>query len=316
VSIGALAGFALVFVVTAVTVSAVGGLALASARGWLQRLGPMAERRAAETVAIMPLVVALVAVAALVVQATVGIDHCQLHEHHAHLCFTHGEQWLQHSWVLVALAIAVAIFVGRAAITAVAYLRGVHSVRSLYRLSTQVGDVRIVESDRVFCFVARRGVFISSRVWSSLPSPERAALVAHEQAHVHRGDLRKRFVLEALVLFAAPFVGDRVRLVWLRASERLCDAHAARVTGEPETVARAMISMCRLGSAQPVPGFAFTPPVAELAGRIQAVLAGGPVGERAAAVFARVALACCTALAVLGVAAAESIHHAFETLLG
>jgi Zn-dependent protease with chaperone function len=314
--IGALAGFALVFVVTAVATSALGALALSAARGWLQRIGPMAERRAAEAAAIAPVVVALVAVAALVVQSMFGVDHCEVHDHHAHLCFTHGAQWIQHTWVVVALAIAAATFIGRGIIMADAYVRGAQSVRSLHRHSQQVGDVRVVESDRAFCFVARRGVFVSSRVWSTLPEDERSALVAHENAHVRHGDLGKRFVLEMLLLVAAPLVGDRVRTAWLRASERLCDAHAASIVGDAETVARAMISMCRLGTAQPVPGFAFTPTAAELAGRIEAVLAGRPLGEKAAVVFARTALACCAALVIAGIAAAEPIHHAFETLLG
>jgi Zn-dependent protease with chaperone function len=210
---------------------------------------------------------------------------------------------------------AAATFVARALIMTITHIRGARSIRDLHRLSRQRGDVRIVESDRVFCFVARRGVFVSSRVWNTLPEGERAAVVAHEDAHLRQGDLRMRVVLEALLLFAAPLAGDRVRSAWLRATERLCDAHAASVT-EPETVARAMVSMCRLGASQPVPSFAFTPAARELADRIEAVLAGGPLGHGAAKTCARAAFVCCLALAVVGIVAAEPIHHAFETLLG
>lgn len=313
---GAIAGFALVFIVTAVTVSALGALVLGAARGSLQRLGPMAERRAAGAVAMAPVVVAMIAVAALVVQSTLGVDHCEVHDHHAHLCFTHGARWLERAWVVVALAVAAATFIGRAVITAASYVRGARSIRSLHAISHPHGNVRIVESDRAFCFVARRGVFVSSRVWSALPAGERDALVAHEQAHVRHGDLAKRVALEVLLLFTAPLVAERVRAAWLRASERLCDAHAATVVGDPETVARAMVSMCRIGSDHPASAFAFTPTVQELAARIQAVLAGGPLGHRAASVLGGVALVACLLLGVVGVAAAEPIHHAFETLLG
>jgi Zn-dependent protease with chaperone function len=316
VTAGPLAGFALVFVVTVVTMSAAAALVLSAARTWLQRLGPLAQRRAAETAALMPIVIAAVVVLALVVQATFGVDHCPTHDGHAHLCFAHGARWIEQTWVVVALAIAASTVAGRAVIMTATYLRGLHGVRSLYRLSRAAGDVRIVESDRAFCFVTRRGVFVSSRVWSTLPDDERAALIAHEHGHLRHGDLRTRFLLEGLLLLAAPLVADRVRSVWLRASERLCDAHAASVVGEPETVARAMISMCRLGSTQPVPGFAFTPTAAELAARIEAVLAGGPLGHRAATVLARSALGCGLVLAIASVLAAEPIHHAFETLLG
>lgn len=314
-SVGALAGFVLVFVVTTVAMSAVGALALTAARRWLRRVGPLAEKRAAETAAIVPVVVGIVVLSALVVQGTLGLDHCQRHDHHAHLCFTHGGAWIERTWIVVTLAVTAAIFVARAVIMTASYVRGAHSIHELHRVSRHEGNVSIVESARAFCFVARRGVFVSSRVWSSLPANERAAVVAHEHAHMRRGDLGRRFVLELLLLFAAPFVADRVRGTWLRAGERLCDADAAAAT-DPETVATAMVSMCRLGGSPPVPAFGFTPAANELAGRIQAVLAGEPLGERAAVRLVRTTLVLCAATAIASIAAAEPIHHAFETLLG
>jgi len=313
---GALAGFALVFVITTWTMSAFGVLGLATARPWLQRLGPMAERRAAGAVAIVPIVLGVLAVAALLLQSMTGVDHCQVHGHHAHLCVAHGAQWIDRTWVVVTLAGVAATMLARMVIVAASFVRGARSIRVLHRLSRDAGTVRLVESERAFCFVARPGIYVSSRVWSSLSEGERAALVAHEAAHVRQGDLRKRAVLEALLVFAAPLVGDRVRSAWLQASERLCDAHAAAVTGEPETVASAMVSMCRLHTARPAPSFGFTPTADELAGRVHAVLADGPLGERAAIVFARIVVISCIVLAIVGVLAAEPIHHAFETLLG
>lgn len=314
-TVGGLAGFALVFVVIVVTLSAVSALALGAARGLLRKAGPMAERRAAEAAALAPLVIGVIAVATLVAQSLLGVDHCEVHDHHAHLCFTHGAQWIERTWVVVVLAVAAATFLGRATITSATYLRGARSINALYKLSRAHGDVRLVDSDRAFCFVARRGVFVSSRVWSLLPAGERDALIAHEHAHVRHGDLAKRVLLEALLLFAAPLVGERIRMAWTGASERLCDAHAASVTA-PEVVARAMVSMCRIGTRQPSLGFAFTPTVDELAARIQNVLDGGPLGERTAVVLARFELAAFILFTVVAVAAAEPIHHAFETLLG
>lgn len=312
---GALAGFALVFVVTLVTLSSAGALVLAACKTRLARLGAMAERRAADAIAIVPVVVAAVVVGALVVQATLGVDHCVVHDHHAHLCFAHGTQWIERTWVVVSLAIALATVLARAVILVTAYLQGVASVRALHASSTPEGAVRVVASDRAFCFATRRGVFVSSRVWAALPERERAALVAHELGHLRHGDLGKRFMLELALLFAAPFVGDFVRALWLRSSERMCDAHAARVT-DPQTVASAMVSMCKLGSARPVAGFAFTPAARELAGRIEAVLAGGPLGERAARRILHAAVGACGAIAIAGTVAAEPLHHVFETLLG
>lgn len=315
-TLGAVAGFALVFVVTAWTVSALGALVLAHARPWLQRVGPMAERRAAETVAIVPIVLGILTVATLLVQSAVGVDHCEAHGHHAHLCITHGAQWIERTWVVVGLAIVAATFLGRTVIVAASFLRGARSIRELHALSSDGSDVRLVDSERAFCFVARSGIYVSSRVWTSLSEGERAALVAHEAAHIRHGDLRTRAMLEALLVLAAPLVGDRVRKAWLQASERLCDAHAATVTSDPEAVAAAMLSMCRLQATRPVLVFGFTPTVEEVEGRVRAVLAGGPLGEHAAVVLARVVVAGCVVLAIAGVVAAEPVHHAFETLLG
>lgn len=312
---GALAGFALVFVVSLVTLSSAGAVVVAACKTPLGRLGAMAERRAAEAVAILPIVIAVLAVAVLVVQATLGVDHCVVHDHHAHLCFAHGTQWIERTWVVVSLAIALATFLARGGILVAAYLQGAASVRALRASSTGDGALRVVTSDRAFCFATRSGVFVSSRVWTALPEHERAALVAHELGHLRHGDLGKRVLLELALLFAAPFVGDFVRALWLRSSERMCDAHAARAT-DPQTVASAMVSMCKLGSARPVTGFAFTPAARELAGRIEAVLAGGPLGERAARRILHAAVVACAAIAIASTAAAEPLHHAFETLLG
>ncbi|MBA3396789.1 MAG: M48 family metalloprotease [Deltaproteobacteria bacterium] len=315
-SLGAVAGFALVFVVTTWTISALGVLALAQARSCLQRVGPMAERRAAEAVAIVPVVLGILAVVTLLLQSTVGVDHCEAHGHHAHLCVTHGAQWIERTWVVVGLAIVAATLLGRTVVVAASFLRGARSIRELHALSSAASGVRLVDSDRAFCFVARSGIYVSSRVWTSLSEGERAALVAHEAAHVRHGDLRTRAVLEAFLVLAAPLVGDRVRSAWLGASERLCDAHAASVTGEPEVVATAMVSMCRLHATQPVQASGFTPTVEEVEGRVRAVLAGGPLGAREAVVLARVVIATCVVLAIAGVVAAEPVHHAFETVLG
>lgn len=308
--IGALAGFALVFVVTAVTVSALAAAML----GLVRRSGPLVARRAAMTAAILPVFAGVLAVGALVLQALAGADHCTVHDHHAHLCFAHGAHWGERSWVVVVLAIAGATFSARAVLAVAGYLRGDRSLRALHRTSALRDGVRIVPSERAFCFASRHGVFASSRVWAELSLDERTALLAHEQAHLGQHDLALRALLEAMLVFAAPLAADVIRGAWLRATERLCDAHAAGATS-PETVARAMVSMCRLGS-QPAPGFSFTPAAAELANRIRAVLDGAPLGIRAARTLAWMVLTICLALAVAGMAAAGPLHHGFETLLG
>ncbi len=318
-SLGALAGFALVFVATAWTASALGTLALGRARSRLRRSGPMAERRAAEAAAIVPVVLGVLVVAALLVQSAVGVDHCDSHGHHAHLCLVHGGMWIERTWVVVVLAITSVTMLARGVLVVASLIRGARSIHALHELSRDAGDVRLVDSERAFCFVANRTrptIYVSSRVWSALPARQREALVAHEAAHVRHGDLRMRAVLEAFLVFAVPLAGGRIRSTWMHASERMCDSHAATVT-EPATVASAMVAMCRLHAMRPVPtAFAVTPRADELEGRVQAVLVNGPIGDRAARRVARSVMVGCGAFAVAVALAAEPLHHAFETLLG
>jgi Zn-dependent protease with chaperone function len=231
----------------------------------------------------------------------------------------HGAQWLERTWVVVALAIASAAMLARLVLVVTTFVRGARSIRELHALSRDAGDVRIVDSERAFCFVAGGrcpSIYVSSRAWSSLSSAERVALIAHESAHVRQRDVLTRAVIEGFLVFAAPLVADRARPMWLQASERLCDARAADATGEPESVASAMVSLCRLNASRPVASLGFTPAAEELAGRVRAVLAGGPIGERAAAILGRAVLAASLVLVAISIVAAERLHHVFETLLG
>ena len=318
-SVASLAGYALVFIVCAWTLSALGGVTLGLARSKLARLGPLAERRAAVAVAIVPIAIALAVVAVLVAQSALGADHCGEHRDHAHLCLVHGTRWLELPWVVVMLAVTGATLAGRALLVGGSFARGARSIRDLRALSRDGGPVRIVDSERVFCFVAGRAepaVYVSARAWAALSEPERAALVAHELAHVRHGDLRMRAILEVFLIGAAPLVGESVRGRWLAASERLCDARAAATTGEPTAVASAMVALCRLQASRPVMSFAFTPTADELAYRVEAVLANRPLGERAAALVGRIVVVGFVALVAAAAIAADPLHHLFETLLG
>lgn len=315
-SVGALAGFALVFVVVAWSTSALGALAYTAARPALVRRGPWAARRAAEVAAVAPLALGVLVVATLVAQSLIDVDHCGAHDHHAHLCLAHGAVWSERAWVLTALAVAVVTAVGRGGALAVRYLRGAHSVRALHQLSRDLGAVRLVESPRAFCFVTRRGIYASSGAWAALGETERAAVLAHEAAHLRHGDLRIRAALEIALVFAAPFAGAGLRSGWLAACERLCDARAAAEAGDPTIVASAMLSLSRLDASCAQHAFGFTPTAADIDGRIRAVLAGGPLGERAAHHIRRIALVAGAGLAVAALATAGELHHALETLLG
>ena len=314
-----LAGFALVFLVSAWTLSATAALVLARAGARLERLGPLVERRAAEAAAIVPIVLAGLVVMVLVLQSLLGADHCEAHAHHAHLCLVHGAAWTHRTWVVVVLAVAGAAVLARLALVLASVLRGARSLRALHAISREAGAVRLVESERAFGFVSGHRpatIYVSTRAWTGLSVAEQRALIAHELAHVRHGDLRMRGVLEACLVLAAPLVGDPIRARWLLASERLCDAHAAEVTGDPASVASALVALCRLETTRLVAALGFTPTAADLAHRVRAVLAGRPLGVRPARLLGRSVLAVSVLLGGAAVLAAETLHHAFETLLG
>lgn len=318
-SAGSVAGFALVFVVSAWALSAIAALAMACAGARLERLGALVERRAAEAAAIVPVVLAALVVTVLVLQSLLGVDHCEAHDHHAHLCLTHGAAWTHRAWVVAALVGAGAAMLTRLALVLASVVRGVRNVRALHAISHEAGEVRLVESDRAFGFVSGRhqpAIYVSTRAWAGLSAAERRALVAHETAHVRHGDLRMRGVLEACLVLAAPLVGEQVRARWSRASERLCDARAAEVTGDPASVASALVSLCRLEASRPLGTFAFTPTADDLTHRVRAVLEAAPLGERPAAWLGRAVVIASLLIGGAAVLTAEPLHHAFETLLG
>jgi beta-lactamase regulating signal transducer with metallopeptidase domain len=319
VTFGSLLGFALVFVTVGWMLSAIGGITLSWLCERLARVGPMVERRAAEAVAIVPVVLAAATVATLVARSAIGTDHCEAHQHHAHLCLVHGAAWLDRVWVVATLAGVCIVVVARVALLATAVFRGAHSIAQLRTLGSDLGEVCVVDSERGFCFVADRRrptIFISTRAWTALSDAERRALVAHESTHVRQGDLRRRMVMELLFVFAAPLVAARVRTRWMTATERLCDARAVEETGEPAAVASAMVSLCRLNMSRPIGTFGLAPAADQLAERVRAVLAGGPTGDRAAVALWRAVVVAVFVLAGLAVLAAEPLHHALETLLG
>ena len=147
-------GFALVFFLAVITLSAIAALAVALADPWLRARGPRAERRAVELAASIPVAVAVVLVTALLVRSYAGDDHCGVHDHHAHLCIRHGGAWAQRTWAVLVVAAGAAVVAARLALLLGRHLHGARSVDVLRRVGVRTGDVRLVESPRAFCFVA------------------------------------------------------------------------------------------------------------------------------------------------------------------
>lgn len=312
-TLGGVVGFVVlsVLLLTALSLVATAGVAFAGAR--LRRAGPAAERSAAAWALLAPATLTFAVVAALAIRGSGTIDHCIGHDHHAHLCFAHGVAWLARPWAIALAAAAVVTLLLRLSGVAWRRIQTGAAIAEVRRVAECADRVRIVQSQRVFCFVAGHRhpeVFVSSRAWEALSADEREAVIAHERAHAAQGDLWLGALIDVASVFAAPLAGGWLRARWSDAGERLCDARAAEHTA-PETVADALVRLCRAGQVQHVPG-GFTPRSEALEHRVRAVLASGPIGGELHPVAW-----CLAAVAIIATAVfATHLHHAFETLLG
>lgn len=324
-----LIGFAVAFLVASWAGSVLLGSAVLLAGRWLRSAGPGAERRAAACAIALPPVTSAVIVLVLASYSVGGprfglADHCPQHLHHLHLCLFHGASWAHQVWAVTTVAFigtiistriihrAGALFNARVALRRVA--------RVSQRLASPAGEVFLAPATTPFCFVAglfAPRIFVSTAAWERLDEAERAAMLAHEQAHAEQGDLWRRSLLDGFALFAAPLFATALVERWSNATERLCDHRAALVVGEPEPVARALLSFARVGLGRsPVASACFLPAGGEVVDRVEAVLAGEGDGSHVARSVA-VGAAVVIALVIVGsTALADPLHHALESLLG
>lgn len=310
-------GFGLAFVAAAWLSSAALGAAVALARP--RRLGPAADRAAAAGALVIPPVLAAAMTTALVVQsaASGGADHCAAHGHHLHLCVFHGGGWGAQPVAVVALAMIGALVATRLVqiLTAVAAAR--RRLTRMRRLTGLAGDVIVVPSATAFCFVAgliRPRIYVSTATWDALADDERAAMLAHERAHLTARDPARRFGLGLLALLGAPGVAARMLARWSAATERVCDAAAARAI-DPAAVASALVRMARCRAEPPAAAIGF-PAGGDTIARIESLLAGASTGAHAGTVIRRLTwTGLAVSIAAVGVLA-DPIHHVLETLLG
>jgi Zn-dependent protease with chaperone function len=330
-SAGSLVGFALVAVIVSWAASAALGAAATAGRRRLARRGPAAERAGASLALLLPPVLGLAVTAALALgklwAATNGGDHCLTHPHHLHLCLVHGGAWAGEAWALALLAAAGTAFLARLAAASARHLRAGRSLRRLARVSRPLADdardVVLAPSALPFAFTAgllRPRVYVSSALWDRLDGRQREALLAHERAHLRRGDVRTRVALELAGLLGAPFVAERLLAQWSAATERWCDAEAAARVADPLVVAETLVRVARLGAAasggaRPAGALSFTACRDDLGARVEALLAWDGREGRSRALAWSTAAAVALAAAAAG-AFAHPLHHVFESLLG
>jgi hypothetical protein len=245
-----------------------------------------------------------------------GEDHCPHHGGHAHLCLHHPA---------VAQGGAAAALLGTAAIgSGLALLRGAGRLararRSLAVLHQHAsarlaGDARLLASAAPVSLsvgVLRPRVVVSQGLVDALPPAGLACVLAHERAHVRRRDALRALLASALSWPHPPRVRrallDELRL----ASERACDEAAAAQAGDRLLVAETILAVEKLARRRAAGEAALACAFGEsdVATRVEALLGDPvPVPRRS------LAWAVAAALAALGLAAADPLHHATEHLL-
>lgn len=229
------------------------GLAVLIAHRLLRRLLGRVDPAQASLVlfalAMLPLSTALIVVVLGFVPSIGGLvvdSHC----HDATGCGTHvpmlrAEGPAAALWLIaipVVTAVGVALLIGM-------LRRSVTVARVLEAIASPSGErpaFRIIESAQVFACctgLLRPRILLSRGLLDSLPRPEFAAVLAHEQAHARRRDNLRR-LLVAISLWPLPRRWRRDMASDLSAAtEAACDAAAVRSTRDLASVARALAAL-------------------------------------------------------------------------
>ncbi len=287
---------------------------------WLRRLlsrcDPARRARLLSAVAAAPAAVgvlgtALCFVPCLLERTPEACRHCADHAGLLHLCGVPYTPAATSGWWVVALILLPVLvpLVGQLG----RLLRSGRLVRRLEASTvlTADGEAWVVETDRVFAATTPRGrILVSRRLLDGLSSAELAAVLAHERAHVERGDLRRRVLASLLACAHLPHVRRALLDDLHLASEQACDEVAGAAVGDRLDVVRALLAIGRLDARALGPAaLAFSE--GHLVARVEALLAPprAPVSAHAdGGLLLLVGLA--------SVAAAHPIHHLAEALVG
>ena len=188
-------------------------------------------------------------------------DHCLARGgHHHHLCLLHPPHtaesvvaWLVPAGFLMPAAFVLVMFAKRT----VAEWRLARTLVGMSRPSGLGADVRILERAEPLAVTVgwrRPTVLVSEGLVRGVTPRAFEVVLAHERAHIERGDTRHALIdrLAAAILprsVAVPLL-ERITL----AREQACDAIAARRAGGPLAVAETLAQIMRLGMRAPAAG--------------------------------------------------------------
>lgn len=286
----------------------------------LARWAPRPRHHAWLLVSAVPALVAVVVFVAVCLPPLAGLvwpqlDHCPVHDGHAHLCFEHLSTAPVHPAVTIVLAVVLGRFGLRAARAAAAIARSLGTLASLRRAAETRSElgVAVVDTAAPLCvaagLVAPR-VLVSRAVVDGLLPSELSIVLAHERAHAERRHALAAIGSSALASLHLPGVARTIARELAVAAEQVADEEAARAS-DPVSVAEVLLKMERfaLGASLGRAALAFGPTAIER--RVHALLepTSGDASLRPAVVKAAI-------VALLLFAASGELHHATESVLG
>ena len=325
-AVGSIIGFGLVFVLVAWTGSALAALTMSLFAERLRKQGAAGEKRAAALALVLPPLLGVIVAVSLAVYSAFpgwlgGVDHCDTHGHHLHLCLIHGGEWSSRTWALALVSGLSALAVVRSAQLIEATMRGRRRLRTVERSSQRIEDGEIpvfrAPSSRPFCFVAglrSPRIFVASSLWDNSSVEEREAMLGHEHGHIENGDIWRSTTLSFFALFGAPILASHFKRLWSDATERLCDRMSADRSGDSTAIATALVNMVR--APQMIGALSFVPTPGAVENRVVAVLTQERTGQPLATRLLHFSVALIAVATITSAVIADPLHHALESLFG
>jgi len=257
------------------------------------------------------IILCLIAPGALAV-AFFGLDHCEQHSAHVHLCLFHPSAPLNSLTVSALLLCgSVAAVAGHSTLRSIWATQPLRALRSL-ESSTLSRGAAIIKSDLPFALtygLASPRALISTALLDALSPAQRKTVFAHESVHMRRRDPLRHLIARMSSVLVWPSVRAELLGELLLSTEQVCDEKTAEILGDRLQVAETILAVERL-----VGGYPGAPPLAlgidggSLTARVSNLLDGKPrrrwrIGWLLAA------------LVGVWIAAAPALHHEAEHAL-
>lgn len=304
--------------IVAAATSSLIGLGLILGRRALDAQSPAAQARLLLGLALLPLVVTVAVMAAALAPSFGWIaDHCAAagaSHGHPHIC-------VHHQSVLPALpiiAVAGLLLVRCIAVAGRLLLlrRSVVRTRRMLMREAQAtipgAHVLPLEAPQAFVLgVLRPAMFVTRGLLAAAHRDHMDTVLAHERAHLHRGDPARRLIASVAFAFHLPGIATAIERRLARAHEMAADEDAAAAVGSRARVARALVHLSRASTRVPAPALAFAGSDVEL--RVRSLLDAHPRGTGPGP-HSLLAVASMAAVAIA--VGADAVHHGLEVTLG